>query len=201
MQVRYLLLDRQVSLTEEGIDVALRIAHLPDSGLMATRVGEVRRVVAAAPRYLARRPSVRSPSDLSSHDCITHSELGQGDVWTFPPKAGATAHRNIRITPRLSVNSIESTIQSATEGRGIVRVLSYQIEQELREARLQVILQDAEPEPLPVHLVASNSRLGLPKVRAFVDFAATRLRARLRASQLEEAQAIRPRSRIHKVPS
>jgi len=181
VQIRYLLLDRQVSLTEEGIDVALRIAQLADSGLIATRVGEVRRVVAAAPRYLAARPPIQAPSDLSAHNCITHSELGQGDVWTFPPRPGTAAHRNIRITPRLSVNSIESTIRTAADGHGIIRVLSYQIEEEIREGRLQIILQDAEPPPIPAHLLASDSRLGLPKVRAFVDFATVRLRARLQA--------------------
>jgi DNA-binding transcriptional LysR family regulator len=120
---------------------------------------------------------------MSAHECIAHSELGQGDVWTFPPRPGAAAHRNVRIRPRLSVNSIESTIRSAADGHGIVRVLSYQIEQELRDGQLRIILEDAEPEPLPVHLLASDSRLGLPKVRAFVDFATSRLRARLQASR------------------
>ncbi len=180
VQTRYLLLDRQVSLTEEGIDLALRIAHLPDSGLVAIKVGTVRRVVAAAPAYLASHPPIEAPSDLAAHTCIAHSELGQGVVWTFPPKPGAAARRHVRITPRLNVNAIESTVRSAADGHGVVRVLSYQIEQEVQEGRLQILLEDDEPEPLPVHLVAPEGRLGLPKVRAFFDFAAPRLRARLR---------------------
>jgi DNA-binding transcriptional LysR family regulator len=179
VQIRYLLLDRQVSLAEESIDVALRIAQLTDSGLIASRVGEVRRVVAAAPRYLLGKPPIRTPADLATHNCIIHSEFGQKDVWTFPPRPGTTAHRNIRVTSRLSVSSIESTIRSAVDGRGIIRVLSYQIDEEVHDARLQIILEGAEPAPLPVHLLASDSRLGLAKVRAFVDFAVPRLRTKL----------------------
>lgn len=125
VQVRYLMLDRQVNLSEEDIDVALRIAQLPDSGLIATRVGQVRRVVAAAPHYLTGRSAIQTPTDLSAHDCITHGELGQRDVWTFPPRTGTVAHRNIHVRSRLSVNSIESTIRSAVDGRGVIRVLSY----------------------------------------------------------------------------
>ncbi len=179
VQIRYLLLDRQVGLMEEGIDVALRIAQLADSGLIAIRVGDVRRVVAAAPRYLEGRPPIRTPSDLPAHNCISRSEVGQEDVWTFPPRPGTTAHRNIRIAPRLSVNSIESTIRTAADAHGIIRPLSYQIEEEVRDGRLQIILRDAEPAALPVHLLAPASRLAMPKVRAFVDFAAPRLRSKL----------------------
>ena len=145
--------------------------------MIASRVGEVRRVVAAAPRYLAGRPPIRTPADLATHNCITRSEFGQKDVWTFPPRPGTTAHRNIRVTSRLSVSSIELTIRSAVDGHGIIRVLSYQIDEEVRDARLQIILEDAEPAPLPVHLVLQS--IGLGKVRAFVDFAVPRLRTKL----------------------
>jgi DNA-binding transcriptional LysR family regulator len=181
VQARYLLLDRQVSLTEEGVDVALRIAHLPDSGLIGTKVGEVRRVVAASPHYLAGKPAITKPADLALHDCIVHTEFGQSEVWSFPPKGDTAAHRNVRIAPRLSVNAIESAVRTAADGHGIVRVLSYQIEQEVREGRLVVLLEDAEPDPLPVHLIVPEGRLGLAKVRTFVDFAAARLKAKLRS--------------------
>jgi DNA-binding transcriptional LysR family regulator len=181
VQVRYLLLDRIVGLTDEGMDVALRIAHLPDSGLIATKVGEIRRVVAASPGYLAGRPAIREPADLAAHACITHGEAGQSVTWSFPPKAGTSGHRHVRVTPRLHVNLIESAVRSAAEGRGIVHVLSYQIEQEVRDGSLVILLADDEPEPLPVHLVTPDGRLGIAKVRAFVDFAAVRLRSRLRS--------------------
>jgi DNA-binding transcriptional LysR family regulator len=190
VQARYLLIDRLVNLADEGIDVALRIAHLPDSGLIATRVGAVRRVVAASPAYLAGRTAIREPADLAHHDCIAHSgasagastEPGQTEVWSFPPRPGAGGHRNIRVSPRLAVNAIESAIRSAADGRGVVRVLSYQIEEEVRDGRLVILLEADEPEPLPVHLVIPDGRLGIAKVRAFVDFAAARLKAKLRRS-------------------
>jgi DNA-binding transcriptional LysR family regulator len=181
VQVRYLLLDRIVGLTDEGVDVALRIAHLPDSALVATKVGEIRRVVAASPRYLATRPPIREPSDLTAHTCITHGEATQSVTWNFPPDPGTTGHRHVRIHARLHVNLIESAVLSAAEGSGIVRVLSYQVEQEVRDGRLVILLPDDEPAPLPVHLVTPDGRLGLAKVRAFMDFAAIRLRTRLRA--------------------
>jgi DNA-binding transcriptional LysR family regulator len=181
VQARYLLIDRVVHLADEGIDVALRIAHLPDSGLIATRVGEVRRVVAAAPAYLVGRPAIAAPADLAAHDCIAHTGLGPTEIWSFPPRPGAGAHRHVRVTPRLTVNAIDSAVRSAADGRGVVRVLSYQIEQEVRDGRLVTLLEDDEPEPLPVHLVMPDGRLGIAKVRAFVDFAAPRLKARLQS--------------------
>jgi DNA-binding transcriptional LysR family regulator len=101
-------------------------------------------------------------------------------VWSFPPRPGDGAHRHIRVSPRLSVNAIEPAIRSAADGRGVVRVLSYQIEEEVRDGRLVVLLEADEPEPLPVHLVMPDGRLGIAKVRAFVDFAVARLKAKLR---------------------
>jgi DNA-binding transcriptional LysR family regulator len=176
VQVRYLLLDRQVRLTDEGIDVALRIAPLPDSSLIAIKVGEIRRVVAASPHYLESRPMVRVPEDLAVHDCITHGEPLQNEVWNFPPLPGTDKPRNVRVSARLHVNLIESAVRSAADGHGVVRVLSYQIEPEVRDGRLKIILAGAEPDPIPVHLVTPAGRLESAKVRAFVDFAVARLR-------------------------
>jgi DNA-binding transcriptional LysR family regulator len=84
VSVRLYLLDRPVNLIDEGIDVALRIGHLADSSLVATRVGEVRRMVAAAPRYLSRNPRIVEPADLAKHQIIAFSGFGH-DSWSFPP--------------------------------------------------------------------------------------------------------------------
>ena len=177
VQVRYLLLDRPVNLIDEGVDVALRIAHLPDSALIALRVGEVRRVVCAAPAYLATRPAIAEPADLAAHDCIAVAQLGQADTWVFPPAAGGTSVRTIRIRPRLTLNANEAAVNAAVDGEGVIRVLSYQVERELRDGRLVVLLAGDEPPPLPVHLIAPEGRLAIAKVRAFVDFAVARLKA------------------------
>ncbi len=176
VSVRLYLLDRFVNLIDEGIDVAVRIAHLADSSLVATRVGEVRRVVAAAPRYLAQNPRITEPADLAKHPIITFADLGL-DAWSFPPPDGSPAARMVHFTPRLIVNSIRGAIVSAVNGRGVTRVLSYHIPEQVRDGSLEIVLKDHEPPPLPVHLIAPHGRLSVPKVRAFVDLALPRLRS------------------------
>lgn len=163
-------------LTDEGIDVALRIAPLPNSSLIAIKVGEVRRVVAASPSYLASRPPIRVPEDLAAHECITHGEPSQNEIWSFPPLPGMDRLRNIRMSSRLHVNLIELAIGTAADGHGVIRVMSYQVEQEVEDGRLEIVLADAEPDPVPVHLITPAGRLESAKVRAFVDFAVARLR-------------------------
>jgi DNA-binding transcriptional LysR family regulator len=181
VSVRLYLLDRFVNLIDEGIDVALRIAHLSDSSLVATRVGEVRRVVAAAPRYLAQNPRITEPADLAKHQIITFADLGI-DSWSFPPVNGSSVPHMVNFTPRLIVNSIRGAIVSAVNGRGVTRVLSYHIPQEVRDGSLEIVLKDHEPPPLPVHLIAPHGRLMVPKVRAFVDMALPRLRSHFAAT-------------------
>jgi DNA-binding transcriptional LysR family regulator len=180
VSVRLYLLDRFVNLIDEGIDVALRIAHLADSSLMATRVGEVRRVVAAAPRYLTQNPRITEPADLAKHQIITFADLGINS-WSFPPVNGSSIPHMVNFTPRLIVNSIRGAIVPAVNGRGVTRVLSYHIPQEVREGSLEIVLKDHEPPPLPVHLIAPHGRLSVPKVRAFVDMAIPRLRSHFAA--------------------
>ena len=181
VSVRLYLLDRFVNLIDEGIDVALRIAHLSDSNLIATRVGEVRRVVAAAPRYLAQNPRITEPADLAKHQIITFADLGIAS-WSFPPVNGSSVPHMVNFTPRLIVNSIRGALVSAVNGRGVTRVLSYHIPQEIRDGSLEIVLKDHEPPPLPVHLIAPHGRLSVPKVRAVVDMAIPRLRSHFAAT-------------------
>jgi DNA-binding transcriptional LysR family regulator len=186
VSVRLYLLDRFVNLIDEGIDVALRIAHLSDSSMVATRVGEVRRVVAGAPRYLAQNPRITEPADLAKHQIITFADLGI-DSWSFPPVNGSSVPQMVNFTPRLIVNSIRGAIVSAVNGRGVTRVLSYHIPQEVRDGSLEIVLKDHEPPPLPVHLIAPHGRLSVPKVRAFVDMALPRLRSHFAATSRDVA--------------
>ena len=177
VQARLILLDRPVHLVDEGIDIALRIAHLPDSSLVAIRVGDVRRVVCAAPAYLARKPAPRTLDDLAGHDCVSFAQGGEGEIWNFPPAADGKPARAVRVRPRLTVNTIEGAIGSALDGHGVTRVYSYQVEREVRDGRLVLLLEAFEPPKLPVHLIVPEGRLAIAKVRAFVDFATPRLRA------------------------
>lgn len=176
VRARLFLLDNAVSLIDEGIDVALRIAHLPDSSLKAIRVGEVRKVVCASPSYLAGRSPIREPGDLVSHQCLALAQFGQ-DTWSFPPARGSAAPRSVHIAPRLVVNGVDAVVASAVEGHGVTRVFSYQVADEVRKGQLTLLLEDAEPPPLPVHLITPEGRLSIARVRAFVDFAVPRLRA------------------------
>jgi DNA-binding transcriptional LysR family regulator len=165
-----------MNLIEEGIDAALRIAHLPDSSMVAIRVGEVRQVVVATPSFLARHPRIETPCDLVKHQIIAVSQAGLNS-WRFPPTAGSATPQIVQFTPRCVVNSMQAAIASAVEGRGVTRLFSHQVAKYVRDGRLQIVLRPYEHAPVPVHLVMPEGRLSMPKVRAFADLAVARLRA------------------------
>jgi DNA-binding transcriptional LysR family regulator len=176
VNVRLHFLDRPANLIDEGIDVALRFAHLADSTLIAVRVGEVRRVVVASPRYLAQNPVIEQPADLAKHQIVAMTHFGI-DSWSFPPPEGSSVPRTIQFTPRFIVNSIRGAAASAVRGRGVTRMFAYHIADQLRDGTLKIVLADDEHAPLPVHLLAPHGRMQVPKVRAFVDFAVPKLKA------------------------
>ncbi len=171
---RTLLVDRIVDMMEEGLDVAVRIAHLPDSGLSAVRVGQVRRVVCASPGYLAAHGVPRTLDDLERHDAILFAPGSAAPDWAFPARG-----RSVTVRPRtqLIVNTVDVTIAAAVAGRGLTRALSYQIAPELAAGQLRIVLEEFEPPPLPIHVVHAEGRRAAARVRAFVDFAVERLRA------------------------
>jgi DNA-binding transcriptional LysR family regulator len=177
VSARLLLLDRTVNLVEEGVDVAMRVAQLPDSALIATRIGgDVRRVVVASPSYLEGSPPIRQPVDLAGHRIIAFSNFGL-DSWSFAPSPGSTIPRTVNFTPRLMVTSVRAALASAIEGHGLTRLYSYHVAEAVKAGQLRVVLADAEFPPLPIHLLTPQGRASVPKVRAFLDFAAPRLRS------------------------
>ena len=175
VSARLYLFDSRLNLIEEGIDLALRIGPLADSALVAIRVGEVRQLLAAAPRYLARHPLIEKPGDLAKHRIIAMTHWGL-DSWSFPPLPGSSVPRAVQFTPRLIINSVSSQVASAVGGHGVTRCLSYQVAEQVRAGELEIILAGDEYPPLPVRLIAPQGRLAMPKVRAFMDFAVPRLR-------------------------
>lgn len=176
IDVSLLLTDRVVHLMDEQADVALRIGHLPDSSMVASRIGTVRRVVCASPNYLATHGEPKKPHDLAGQACITFEVLASRRAWEFGE--GRTG-QSVPIRSRLAVNTAEAAISAAVLGVGFVRVLSYQVAQAVRDDALRVVLDDFEAAPLPVNLV-HKGQTPLPlKLRAFLDFAAPRLRARI----------------------
>jgi len=171
---RTLFVDRVVNLMEEGLDVAVRIAHLPDSGMTALKVGSVRRVVCASPGYLAEHGIPQHPDDLPRHRTIAFRGITPAPEWPF--REGSSEVR-VRLSPRLEVNTAEVAISAAIQGHGLTQVLSYMVAPELAAGRLKIVLADFEPVPIPIHLVHGEGRQTSARVRAFVDFAAQRLRA------------------------
>jgi DNA-binding transcriptional LysR family regulator len=181
LDARLLLLDRIVHLIDEGVDVAIRIAHMPDSALIGVRVGEVRRIVCASPAYLERHGVPAAPEDLAEHACIALTALVPTDRWRFAAgsRRGARRPRIVRVHPRLAVNTADAALASAVEGRGLTCVLSYQAEELVASGKLRRVLAKFEPEPLPVHVVYAASSARTAKVRAFVELAVPHLRAAL----------------------
>jgi len=177
VSARLYLLDRPVDLLEEGLDIAVRIGVLPDSSLIATRVGSVHHVVCASPGYLKARGVPKVPDELAAHDCITFAGLVTGDRWFFTQ---GRAQKRVRVHSRLIVNTAEAAIDAAITGLGITRVLSYQVAKPLADKSLRPLLTNNLAGEIPVSILHREDRLAQPKARAFVAFAAEALRKRMR---------------------
>jgi DNA-binding transcriptional LysR family regulator len=163
------LSDRMINLVEDGVDLAVRIGHLPDSTLVARHVGEMRRIVIASNAYLKRRGEPKTPQAIESHDTIQFGATTAGPEWRFDQDGG-----EIRVlpTPRFTTNSADAAIQYAEQGGGLTRVMAYQAAEALKRGRLKIVLAKFEQPPLPIHIVYPTSRLLSAKVRAFIDLVA-----------------------------
>jgi DNA-binding transcriptional LysR family regulator len=171
--------DRNVNLIEEHVDVALRIGALPDSNLVATQVGTIRRVVCASPAYLKRLGTPQSLGDLAAHRCITFDGLEAATAWTFVDAEGKK--RQARVRSRMTISTADAAIDAAVLGLGLTRALSYQVADALHDGRLVRVLIDEESPAVPASLIyPGQGRLPM-KTRAFIDFAVGRLRDRLSA--------------------
>ncbi len=170
------LTDRVVHLMDEHTDIAIRIGELPDSTLMAARVGAVRRVICASPAYLDTHGVPASPEDLARHECVTFEVLSSRRAWVF---GSDKSELSVPVHSRLAVNTAEAAIAAATLGVGLINVLSYQVADAIRENALRVVLESFESAPLPINLV-HKGQAPLPlKLRAFLDFVKPRLSARI----------------------
>jgi DNA-binding transcriptional LysR family regulator len=170
---RLVLADHVVNLIDEHIDVAVRVGDLADSSIVATRLGAVTWVTCASPGYLETRGTPDTPEALAGHDCVMFEGLYSNNLWTFGRGQDALA---VPIRPRFAVNTADAAIAASIASAGITRVLSYQVASAVTAGALRLILRSFEPEPLPVHLVYGGQSLLPLKLRAFLDFAAPRLR-------------------------
>jgi DNA-binding transcriptional LysR family regulator len=176
INVRLILADYIVDLVENHVDLALRIGHLPDSSLVASRLGSVRWVTCASPAYLARKGTPQAIEDLTVHDCIAFEGLYSSNSWFFGVGKQAVT---MPFRPRFAVNTADGAIDAARSGSGIARVLSYQVADAIADGSLIVVLPEFQPAPLPVHFVHTGQAILPQKLRAFTDFAAPRLKVGL----------------------
>jgi molybdate transport repressor ModE-like protein len=167
VSVDLMLVDRPVRLAEEGIDVALRVGPLEDSGLIVRKLDDIQLVVCAAPDYLRRRGEPATPDDLIEHDCLAFGDVPGVAEWSFQDGA---VRRSLRIPTRLCANDFDTLVSAALGGAGLVRVPSWQVAHHLADRRLEIVLEAYQRPPTPLSVLTVRTRLLLPKVRAFVDF-------------------------------
>ena len=173
VNVRSICSDQVIDLVENHVDVAVRVGRLPDSALVAQRIGETQWAICASPDYLARRGTPRQPGDLAAHDCIAFEGLQRARSW--PLGRGKQAEQ-VSINPRFGGNTADAVIEAASAGLGIARLLSYQAAGALRSGALVQILAGYAPDPMPVHLVHTGPAQLPLKLRTFLDFVGPRLR-------------------------
>lgn len=176
IDVRMLLVDRMVQLIDEHVDLAVRIADLPDSNLVALRLGVARQVVCASPGYLAAHGTPAHPDELTSHACVTMEQMASREAWTF--RTGK-AEMPVRVRSRLAVSTADAAIEAAINGVGFTRMLSYQVAAAVRAGSLQLVLEQFEPTPWPINLLHAGQGILPLKLRAFLDFAGPRLKEQL----------------------
>ena len=174
INVRLILSDRNAHLVDDQIDMAVRIGPLPDSSMIATAVGTMRRVVCASPALLDGYGVPRTPADLNGMPSVVYASPAETTAWAF-----GEGHEAVSVTPRLVVSTAEAVAEAAARHVGITRLFHYQAAQAVAEGRLRIVLRDSEPPPAPIHLVHA-ARGAMPlKMRAFMDFAVPRLRQAL----------------------
>ncbi|MGG6896637.1 LysR family transcriptional regulator [Rhizobium sp. BR 315] len=183
MQVKTIFVDRVTNLVEEGLDIAVRIAALPDSGLIARRVGSIRQVICGSPDYLATFGEPQTPEDLRHHKFIGRDGLFGQAEWLF----GRAHNIRVPINASLICNTNDTAIAAAVAGVGLSRFQSYQVADDVKAGRLKIVLAEYEREPVPIHLVHGEGHMVSARVRAFMDFAARHLQRQANARAPQEA--------------
>ena len=180
IDVRLLLSDRNAQLIDDQVDVAVRIGALPDSDMIATRLGAMRVVTCASPGLIARYGVPVRPTDLADLRVIALATPSPVPGWLYPAATASAAGDPPRRT-RLTVTKAEAAVDAARRDVGLVRLLYYQVAEAVADGSLRVVLDDYEPEPAPIHAIhVARGRMPL-KLRRFLDDAVPRLRRDLQA--------------------
>lgn len=176
VEVQLLLLDRVVNLVEEGIDLAVRIAPLPDSSLVARHVTEVRQVIAASPALLAAQGLPLEPKDLAGQPCIRFGGVGDPGVWEFSTDG---RRERVKVGGRLACNTVGANLAACIAGQGFGRFLHYQVIEACERGELVPVLQSHAPQARPLSLVYPRNRHGSARLSTLVEHLGVQLRERL----------------------
>lgn len=178
INIKLVLTDRNIHLVDDQVDIALRIGDLPDSSMVATKLGSLSRVTCASPEFLAAQGVPKMPSDVCTMPCITMSILAGGPKWNFV-MPDTKREVSVPIRCRLEVNSADAAVQAAIAGVGVVQLLSYQAAEAVAAGKLRIILRKFERTSIPVSLVHAGQSLLPIKTRVFLEYAAPKLRKSL----------------------
>ncbi|MDX1593039.1 MAG: LysR family transcriptional regulator [Gammaproteobacteria bacterium] len=167
-EVRFdlVMTDREVDMVDERIDVAIRFGQMRESTLIARRLAVSRRVICAAPSYLERHGTPRTPADLVDHNCLTLSTRPEFNVWEF----GDRPEDRMRVDGNLEVSQADALYDACLAGIGLARVAGYLVEADLKAGRLVTVLEGQLREESTLYVAYPHRRHLSPKVRAFVDF-------------------------------
>jgi DNA-binding transcriptional LysR family regulator len=162
------LSDRVVDLVEEGFDLAIRIGAPGSENVVARKLGETRLVPCASPAYLAAHGAPQVPEDLARHNCFTYEYVSPRNLWRFRDPAGG--ERSVRVKGNLHSNNGDLLAEAAARGAGVVFEPAFIVGPEVRAGRLVPLLQDFEPQAMPIYAVYPSRKHLSAKVRLFVDF-------------------------------
>ena len=173
VQLELICTDRVVDLVEEGFDVAIRAGRLPDTSLIARRLGSLPRYLVASPAYLAEHPAPRRPDELTEHACLV---FGAGPpVWKL---VGRGAQVDVKVPARLVVNDFDLLRDATLAGVGIALLPEPVCIDAIRRRQLRRVLPEWSAAETPIHALYASTRHLSPKVKAFVDFLQERMRAK-----------------------
>lgn len=168
LRTDWVLGDRPIDLVEEGVDLAIRIGLVTDQGLIARRIGRMKRVTVATPAYFAKAGRPQHPSDLTGHDCIVYTGLATLDEWHFADPSGTPII--VKVAGRVRVSASEGMRSAMLEGLGLAVCPTWLFTDEIETGVVERVLTDYEPAALPIQAVYPSRRLVPPRVRAFVDY-------------------------------
>lgn len=174
VSVKAVFYDRIGNMLEEGLDVAIRIGHLQDASFYATHVGNVRRIVCGSPDYFAKYGIPERPADLANHKIIMASTVESTTSWKF---IASGAKQIVKVSPYLDCNQNGAAVNAVILGCGVTRLMSYQVGEDIKNGKLQRVLDAYETDPLPINIIHLEGRRTTAKIRAFIDLCAERLKA------------------------